>query len=154
MDPIRITIKVGEMKKFITAIMLFLMLRGMSLAQSHSQSPPLFVIHGPTILAFFYPMTQADAESGEGDAEALNDFDFYAEKVQSRLKQAGVDFHEVDARSFRIRTGGRVRTFRTGQVGIGYYFISPGREPHVERGVMTDLDMLAVARKYFGAAMR
>jgi hypothetical protein len=142
------------MKRFVLAIALFVALRGMGFAQSNAQAPPVFVIHGPTILAFFHPMTQAEAESGEGDAEALNDFDFYADKVEGPLKKAGVDFREVDVRVFRVRDGKTARRFRTGPIGIGYYFIAPGKEPHIEYGVMTDLDMLAAAHKYFGTAMR
>jgi hypothetical protein len=98
-------------------------------------------------------MTQAEAENGEGDAEALNDFDFYASKVEDRLKKAGIDFREVDARSFRVRAGKRLRSFRTGKIGIGYYFIAPGKEPHVEFGVMTDEDLVNAAGKYFGVAI-
>jgi len=59
----------------------------------------------------------------------------------------------VGERSFQTRTGAKVRTFQTGKAGVGYYFIAPGKEPHVEYGVMTDEDLLVVARKYFGVVI-
>jgi hypothetical protein len=40
------------------------------------------------------------------------------------------------------------------KIGVGYFFIAPGKEPHVEYGVMTDADLLDAARKYFGIAIR
>jgi hypothetical protein len=121
--------------------------------QAVGKSPQIFDIRQPTIVAFFVPMTQAEADSGEGDAEALSDFNYYAYKVEKRLRKAGIDFHEVGERSFQTRTGAKVRTFQTGKAGVGYYFIAPGKEPHVEYGVMTDEDLLVVARKYFGVVI-
>jgi hypothetical protein len=38
---------------------------------------------------------------------------------------------------------------RVGGNDAGYYFIAPGKKPHVEHGVMTDEDLVDVARKYF-----
>jgi hypothetical protein len=72
--------------------------------------PRLIVVHGPTIVAFFPPTTQAEADSGEDDAEALSDFNFYAHEVGPRLKQAGVRFVLINGRSFRVRIGGRLST--------------------------------------------
>jgi hypothetical protein len=36
----------------------------------------------------------------------------------------------------------------------GYYFIAHGKKPHVEYGVMTDADLLAAAKQYFGVSDR
>lgn len=34
---------------------------------------------------------------------------------------------------------------------VGYYLISPGKKPRIEYGVMTDTDLLQVAKDYFGS---
>jgi hypothetical protein len=81
--------------------------------------------------------------------EVLSDFQLYASRAGPRLKRAGIDFEVASAVKFRIRDGGVVRTFKTGKVGVGYYFVAPGRQPRVEYGVHDDLDILDIARKYF-----
>jgi hypothetical protein len=110
----------------------------------------VIVIHRPTIVAFFLPMTGAEANSGEVDAEALGDFNFYAYKVGERLKKAGIEFQQVSGRSFQIRDGMKTRTFQASKIAVGYYFIAPGKGPHVEYGVMTDEDLADAAQRYFG----
>jgi hypothetical protein len=119
-------------------------------SQTAVKNSQVFVIHRPTIVAFFPPVTAADLDSDENTSEALADFQFYAGEVRTPLLNAGIDFREADAPSFRIRVGTKVRTFHAGKIGIGYYFIAPGKRPHLESGVMTDADLLEVARKYFG----
>jgi hypothetical protein len=108
------------------------------------------VIHGPTIVAFFAPATTKDLEDDGDSNEALSDFQFYNGEVSGPLHMAGIEFDEADAQSFRIRIGKTVSTYGTGKYGIGYFFISPGKKPHFVHGVMTDVDLLDAARKYFG----
>jgi len=84
-----------------------------------------------------------------GTNEALSDFQFYASQVASPLKQAGIDFEVASATEFKVNNSGAFHDFRTGKVRVGYYFVAPGKEPHVEQGVMTDLDLLDVAREQF-----
>ena len=50
---------------------------------------------------------------------------------------------------FYIDNSGVIRDFRTGKVPVGYYFVAPGKEPYMEQAVMTDLDILDVAREQF-----
>jgi hypothetical protein len=95
-------------------------------------------------------MTEAEASSGEGDAEALADFNYYAYMVEKRLKKAGIEFVQVSGRFFKVRDGAKTRDFQTGKIGVGYYFIAPGKEPQVEYGVMTDEDLVDATQKYFG----
>ena len=121
------------------------------LAPSHAQQKPAgtFLIAQPTILAFFPPLTEADLDKSPDMNEALGDFQLYATRVGAPLKKAGIDFEVVSAVRFNVKDGATSRTFRTGKIGIGYYFIAPGKAPHVEFGVMTDDDILATAAKYF-----
>jgi hypothetical protein len=123
-----------------------------TLGQSAAKAKlPLFVIRRPTVIAFF-PVTQAEVDLVPDGNEALNDFQYYAGTVKAPLIAAGIDFHEDYARAFRLRAGKKVWTVYAHDPG--YYFVLPGKEPHTEHGVMTDTDILAVARKYFGIATR
>jgi hypothetical protein len=141
------------MKRFVWAFVVFFAGAAQGSSQTGTSKPQVFVIHRPTIVAFFPRMTAADLDSDENTNEALADFQFYAGEIRNPLERSGIDFHEADAPSFRIRVGTKVRTFRAGMIEIGYYFIAPGRKPHIEHGVMTDGDLLEVAQKYFGIAI-
>jgi hypothetical protein len=141
------------MKRLVWVIVVLAAGAALGNSQTGTTKPQLFVVHGPTIIAFFPPVTAADLDSDENTNEALADFQFYAGEVRSPLERSGINFHEADAPSFRIRVGTKVRTFRVGKIEIGFYFIAPGRKPHIEHGVMTDGDLLEVAQKYFGIAI-
>lgn len=126
---------------------------GAALAQrtnhQHTNAPTM--VSGPTIVAFF-PVTPAEADSDGDVSEALSDFTFYAHKAAPRLKRAGIQFKVVNERSFQLRINGRVVVVRVGE-DSGYYLVGPGKKPHMERGVMTDDDLVVGARKYFGIAI-
>ena len=118
-------------------------------SQQPGNKPPLIVVHRPTVVAFFLPISEAEANRADSDAEALSDFHYYAYREEKRLKMAGIDLTIVSGRSFKFRDGARIWNFQTGKIGIGYYLIAPGKMPHVEYGVMTDEDLCAAAEKYF-----
>jgi hypothetical protein len=88
---------------------------------------PAFVVQGPTIVAFFPPVTAAELGKDADTNEALADFRLYAGPVREPLRKAGIDFQEVYARSFRVRSGAKVTTFRPKAVGVGYYYVAPGK---------------------------
>jgi hypothetical protein len=142
------------MKRLIVALMLAIGGTGSGYSQVATKSFPIFDIHQPTIVAFFPHITDAEMESNPDTNEALSDFQFYAGTASKPLREAGIDFQVADTRSFTIRSGSRVRSFKTGKIGIGYYFIAPGKKPHIEYGVMVDADILDVASKYFGIAIK
>ena len=134
------------MKQFVGILVFVAAWVGSGCSQHTSTNPqPVFVIHGPTIVAFFAPVTAKDLDNDEDTNEALSDFP---------LHKAGIEFYEADARSFKVRIGTTVRIYGTSKAGVGYYFIAPGKEPHIESGVMTDEDLLGAARKYFRLAIR
>lgn len=134
-------------------LLLFAVWVGAGNSQDAAKPIPIFIIHQPTIIAFF-PITQAEADSGEGNAPALDDFNYHTYKSRARLHRAGIEIHIVNARSFQIQTGKKLVTFQPNKNDIGYYFIAPGKEPHIEYQVMTDEDILDAARKYFRIAVR
>jgi hypothetical protein len=116
---------------------------------SQTAPAPSFPIVGPTVIAFFPPMTDAELDKNPDMNEVLGDFQLYASRAGPRLKQAGIDFEVASTVKFKVRDGSVVRAFKTGKVGVGYYFVAPGKPPHVEYGVHDDLDILDIARKYF-----
>jgi hypothetical protein len=135
--------------RFASLMALFAIFLMVELSPSQStRETPLFEVHQPTIVAFFAPVTEADLNDGNTN-EALSDFQLYAGQVRQPLEKAGVDFHEVYTRAFRVRVSKRILTFPT-RDKVGYYFVAPGKKPHIEYGVMTDGDILEATRKYFG----
>lgn len=130
---------------------MLLTILGMSLAAAVGEQPAI-VVRGPTVVAFFPPVSEKEIQADSDANEALADFQLYASQVREPFRKAGIDFHVVYALSFRIRVGTRITTFRTGQVRVGYYFVAPGKQHRVESGVETDVDLLRIAGEYFGTA--
>ena len=116
-----------------------------------AEQPPLLVVAGPTIVAFF-PVTKAELQKDANTSEALADFQLYAKQVREPLKRTRIDVLEVYSQSFRIRIGQEATAFRPTNEDGGYYLIVPGKKPRVEYGVMTDTDLLQAAREYFGTS--
>jgi hypothetical protein len=111
-------------------------------------------VSGPTVIAFFTPVTQAELNNDPDTNEALADFQLCAKAIREPLHNAGIEFQEVYAPSFRVQVGARVTTFRPGKVNVGYYFIAPNRKPRVEYGVMTDFDLRQIASEYFRLSVK
>ena len=126
-----------------------LLLLGLPIGVGQETPIPTFVIERPTAIAYFPPMTDAELEKDPDMNDALGDFQLYASHAKPHLEKAGIDFEVASATEFKVKNGGVVRTYKTGKASVGYYFVAPGKEPHVEEGVMTDRDILDVARKQF-----
>lgn len=112
-----------------------------------------FLIQKPTIIAFFPKVAAADLDRDADTNEVLSDFQNYLGPSRLRLSKAGIELLEFYGRSFRAGPSKHMRRFHSGKIQIGYYFIAPDKEPHVEYGVMTDDDIVASARKYFGISI-
>jgi hypothetical protein len=121
---------------------------------SPAQSQTVVVVNGPTIVAFFEPVSDKAMEKDAGTNEALSDFQLYARQVRGPLQRRSIEFQEIYATSFRLRDGKQVVLFRPGKVKVGYYFVAPGKKPRIKYGVMTDADILQMADEYFGTAAR
>lgn len=105
---------------------------------------PRIAVRKPAIIAFFPPVT-------EQTNDALDDFQWYAAHARRPLRDAGIDFHVVYATSFTIEVHEKPpAVFRPGPIGVGYYFVAPGKAPRIEYGVDTDEGIFHVAREYFG----
>ncbi len=113
-----------------------------------SLETPRFQITRPTILAFFRPSSHMnDPDTSANDA--LSDFQIYLSRAGVPLGRAGIEIHQVYARSFQVQDGTTLTSFQTKKIGIGYYLISPGRKPRVEYGLLSDADLVRVAGEYF-----
>lgn len=121
-----------------------------AIAPGAAEKQPIVVVRGPTIVAFFEPVSPGQLDKDPDMNEALADFQFYAERVRAPLRKAGIEFHELYTHSFRLRIGTQSITFRPAKISVGYYFVAPGKKPRIEYGVMTDSDLLQVANAYFG----
>jgi hypothetical protein len=139
---------------FAIACVVVCVLTGRMAPSAAAEKQPLVVVRGPTVVAFFKPVTDAEMEKDPDTNEVLADFQLYTSHVREPLGRRGIEFHELYAHSFRLRVGKRLTTFRPGKVDVGYYFVSPGKTPRIEYGVMTDADLLLVADQYFGISAK
>lgn len=114
----------------------------------------LVVVKGPTVVAFFPPVTDAALSKDPDTNESLADFQLYATRVREKLNNVGIEFEEISGSSFAVRCEAKTTTFRPKKTTVGYYFIAPGKLPRVEYGVMTDVDILRVAAEYFQRASK
>src|SRR5579862_977706 len=118
-----------------------------------SLETPRFEITRPTLLAFFRPASHMN-DTGTGANDALSDFQIYLNRAGVPLGKAGIDIHEVYARSFQVQDGMKLTTFQTKKIGIGYYLVSPGKKPRIEYGLMSDADLIRVASEYFDMTIK
>jgi len=121
----------------------------LTVAAGSAEKQPVITVRGPTVVAFFEPVPQAQLDKDPDASEALADFQLYARNVREPFRKAGIEFHEVYAHSFQLRAGKRLTTFRPAKVKVGYYLVAPGTKPRIEYGVMTDADLLQAANEYF-----
>jgi hypothetical protein len=80
---------------------------------------------------------------------ALADFQFYATRMQKLLHVAGIDLKEIYAKSFQVQRETPITTFRPGKADAEYSFGVPDKEQRIEYGVVTDADLLLIAKEYF-----
>jgi hypothetical protein len=115
---------------------------------------PAVTVDGPTLIAFFPPVSQGEVDAAGDLAEALSDFQFHLERARGRLEAAGIKVHELYTRQVDIREGSESVIFdpmaEAQGEEIGYYLALPGRPPMISFGVGTDSDILTEAAVYFG----
>ena len=135
------------------AMLVSLVVLCMSGTGQHSNVIPVVNADGPTVVAFFPSATKMSPDDADTN-EALSDFKLYAGRAKQALSQLGIRFYEQFDSSFRIRSGSETKSFSPKPNTPGYYFIAPDKKPHVEYGVMTDTDLLLVAKRYFGTSTK
>ena len=114
-----------------------------------AQTPKVIAVNGPTVIAFFPPVTDKDLSRDPDTNESLSDFQFYAQRARGDLHDAGIDFQVIYASSFSVKFGTKTKNFHPQKIHVGYYFVAPGKSPRVEYGVTAPADILQVAKEYF-----
>jgi hypothetical protein len=65
------------------------------------------IVSGPTVIAFFPPVTQAELSDEPDTNEALADFRYYIARVREWAGEVGMDFEEIHASSFSVKYGAK-----------------------------------------------
>ncbi len=125
--------------------------RSESSASRESTDKPVVLITGPTLIGFFPMVDQVGVDADQDLAEVLSDFQYHLGGAREHLQKKGVSVYEIYTSEIRIQEAGAVRTFvpANGRGDLGFYLVSPGREPQIMHGVMTDVDLLIAAHRYF-----
>ena len=129
-------------------------LEAKSVSAAARDEVPVVEVKGPTLIAFFYPVTDAELDNSPDTNEALGDFQEYASRIRQPLTNAGIEFQVLFAHAFQTRIAQKTTTFRPRKVDVGYYFIAPGKKPRVEYGVNTDDGLKEIATQYFGIPVK
>jgi hypothetical protein len=129
---------------FLALLVAFLCIREGVYAQT-----PVIQIQRRMVIAFFAPAPKGGKVAVDSNEE-LSDFQFYARRVKEPLNILNIDFRVLHVRSFRLHLSKGDIVFRSKADAVGYYLIAPGKKPQIEYGVMTDADLLQLAKRYFG----
>src|SRR3954469_18838551 len=111
-------------------------------------------ITGPTLIAFYPPVRQAQVDSSDDLSEALGDFSFHLSAAQDSLRALGFTIVERPYDSLRVVEGATSREIKLSRdsAQLGYVFIAPGRRDEISYGVMTNMDLINTARRIVGRA--
>src|SRR5260370_11043012 len=118
------------MKRLVLPLVCVSFLLGSSPLQS-AKKTPTFDVHGPTILAFFQPVTEAELLKDPDTNTALDDFQFYAREARQPLEKKGIELPEVYAHPISIRRTAARSTFTPRKIPGGYYLVAPCKKPHI-----------------------
>ncbi len=135
-------------------IALTLLVVMMATAPGSRSEEPLILVTRPTVIAFFPPVDDDVLARDPDTKEALTEFRERANRVREPLKNAGVDFHELYVRSFRVRRGKSVERYVPTSIEFGYYLVSPEKAPTLFFGVDTDLAIFEIVRQCFGVVAK
>lgn len=107
-------------------------------------------VHGPTLIAFFPTVTQAQVDSSDDLATVLDDFTFHLGSANDSLTKLGFVVIDRPHGTFLIvdGAGSRQITPALDSADVGYVFIAPGRRDHLAYGVMASLDLVEAARTF------
>ncbi len=144
-----------QRKRLPILIMVVLILGVPPCASPTAKNTPdnaVVVVSGPTLIGFFPKVNQREVDEDQDLAEILSDFQYHLGRAREHLERRGVSVYELYTAEIRIHEAGAVRTFvpDSDRVNLGVYLVSPGQEPQILYGVMTDVDLLMAAHLYFG----
>ena len=124
-------------------------------ARARSDSAPandsgLVHIQGPTLVAFYPQVTQAQIDSSEDLATVLDDFSYHLSTAMDSLRALGITVEDRPTGRLQLLDGGRRRQFLPAKdsADVGYVFLAPGQAEKVYYGVMTNADLVEAAHAY------
>jgi len=142
-----------QIMRYVSGLMVIVLIAAGGAAcagQKAAKGVPVIQVKGPTIITHFKEISEEELNKGEGDAEAADDYSYYLYKAEKRFKASGIVLRSILGTRFRVKAGDKLLDFSDDEVGVGYYFIMPGKDAEAEKGVMTDEDLIETAQKYFG----
>jgi hypothetical protein len=108
------------------------------------------LVQGPTLVAFYPQVTQAQVDSSEELATVFDDFSYHLSTATDGLRALGIAATERPVGQIQLREAGRWRAFIPAKdsAAVGYLFVSPGRADRVYYGVMSHSDLIELAHEY------
>jgi hypothetical protein len=104
-------------------------------------------VRGPTVVACFEPVTDAQLDRDPDLATTLDDWQWHWSDSARSLRAHGVVAEARMTGWVKLALPGRLRLVRC--PGAGYVLAEPERQPKVLRGVTTGSDLLDAAAAYF-----
>lgn len=116
-------------------------------AHAQAADTATVVVRGPTVVACFEGVTDAQLERDPDLATTLDDWQWHWSGAARSLQAHGVVAEARMAGWVKLAMPGRLRLVRC--PGVGYVLVAPERQPKLLRGVTTDSDLLEAAAAYF-----
>lgn len=115
-----------------------------------AESSAAVFVRGPTLIAFFPRMSQAQVDSSADLSETLGDFSYHLSTALDSLRALGITVEQRPVDAIDIIEAHERRRFvpANDSSDVGYVFVAPGRHDRTFYGVMTNSDLLAKAREF------
>jgi hypothetical protein len=110
----------------------------------------LVAIDGPTLIAFYPAVTQAQVDSSEELATVFDDFSYHLSSATDSLRALGLTVKERPLGEIRVVEAGRQWQFVPAKdsADFGYLLLAPGRAHRVYYSVMSNSDLVETAHEF------
>jgi hypothetical protein len=107
-------------------------------------------VDGPTLIAFYPAVTQAQVDSSEELATVFDDFSYHLSSAADSLRALGLTVKERPLGEIRVVEAGRQWQFLPAKdsAEFGYLFLAPGRTQRVYYSVMSNTDLVETAHEF------
>ena len=110
----------------------------------------LVAIEGPTLIAFYPAVSQAQVDSSEELATVFDDFSYHLSSASDSLRALGITIESRPIGEIRFAEAGHRRQFLPARDSgeFGYLLVAPGRAQRVFYSVMSNSDLVEAAHEY------
>jgi hypothetical protein len=110
----------------------------------------MVAIDGPTLIAFYPAVTQAQVDSSEELATVFDDFSYHLSSASDSLRALGITIKSRPIGEIRFVEAGQRRQFLPARdsAEFGYLLVAPGRAQRVFYSVMSNSDLVQAAHEY------